>query len=81
MQKEKNIDNNDLKLMGAHLHFLRTTKTDLNQAQLAELLNIDRSTYAKYETGMTQPSIKTIKSISKILDVSIDSLLNYEDNE
>lgn len=81
MQKDQNNDNNDLRLMGAHLRFLRTTKTDLNQAQLAELLNIDRSTYAKYESGMSQPGIKTIKSIAKVLGESIDSLLNYGDNE
>ena len=81
MQKEQNIGNTNLRLMGAHLRFLRTAKTNLNQAQIAELLNIDRSTYAKYEAGMTQPGIKTIKSIAKNLNVSIDSLLNYGDNE
>ena len=40
-----------------------------------------KRTDAKYEAGMTQPGIKTIKSIAKNLNVSIDSLLNYGDNE
>lgn len=76
-----NIEVNDSRLMGKHLCFLRTTKTDLNQSQITELLNIERSTYAKYEAGLTKPGIKTIKHIATILGISVDLLFDYENND
>lgn len=44
-------------------------KSDLSQQQIANVLNIDRSTYTYYETGKTVPSAATIIKISKILNV------------
>ncbi len=48
------------------------------QQQMADALNIERSTYAYYETGKTSPSIDTIMRIKDILNVSLEDLLESE---
>ena len=48
------------------------------QQQMADALNIERSTYAYYETGKTSPSIETIMKIKEILNVSLEDLLGSE---
>ena len=52
-------------------------KSNLTQAQIAVLLNIDRSTYSYYELGRTRPDIDTIVKLAKIFKVSVDDLLEY----
>lgn len=47
----------------------------LFQKDIANKLGIDRTTYVKYETGVSEPDIKTLLSISEIFDVSLDYLL------
>lgn len=42
---------------------------NLTQKQMAEALSIERSTYAYYETGNTQPNAKTILKLAKALNV------------
>ena len=42
---------------------------NLTQKQMAEALSIERSTYAYYETGNTQPNAKMILNLAKILKV------------
>lgn len=48
------------------------------QQQMADALNIDRSTYAYYETGKTNPSLSTLMKIKDILNVSLEDLLESE---
>ena len=48
------------------------------QQQMADALNIERSTYAYYETGKTSPSIDTIMRIKDIFNVSLEDLLESE---
>lgn len=68
-------------LLGERLRFLRTSKTNMSQSQIARLLYLDRSTYSNYELGRIQPTINIIKELAKIYEISIDSLLDYEGNE
>lgn len=44
------------------------------QAQMAEKLEISRSTYTNYETGNRSPDLETLEQISDILNCSIDEL-------
>ncbi len=53
---------------------------ELTQKQIAEVLNIDRSTYSYYETGKSIPSVETLKKLAKIFNITIDTLLGYESN-
>lgn len=46
------------------------------QAQLAELLGVDRSTLANWEVGRKHPTMEAFKNLSKALHVSIDYLID-----
>lgn len=48
----------------------------LSQEQLAEKICVSRAAVAKWETDKGMPDILNLKAISKLLDVSIDSLLD-----
>lgn len=52
----------------------------LSQEQLAERLCVSRAAVAKWETDKGLPDIMNLKAISKLLDVSIDSLLDDGEN-
>ena len=47
----------------------------LSQKQVADALNIERSTYTKYETGGSEPSLKMLVRIAAIYNVSPEKLL------
>lgn len=47
----------------------------LSQKQVADALNIERSTYTKYETGDTEPNLNTIVRLAAIYNVSPTELL------
>ena len=51
----------------------------LSQEQLAEKMTVSRSAIAKWETDKGMPDVNNLKIMSKLLDVSIDYLL--DDNE
>lgn len=48
---------------------------NLSQEQLAQLIGVHPKTYKKYEAGITQPRINTIRQLAIVLDVSSDELL------
>lgn len=54
-------------------------KCGFTQQQLADMLGLNRTTYTKYETGVSEPSIETIKKLSVLLDVDVNSLLLGEE--
>lgn len=51
---------------------------DLTQKQIAEKLKVVESCYANWEQGRSEPSIESLKELSKIFDVSIDYLVGNE---
>ena len=51
----------------------------ITQLQLAKELCFSHNTISQYETGITEPSIQTIKKLCKFFDVSADYLLNIQD--
>lgn len=52
----------------------------LSQEQLAEKLNVSRSAIAKWETNKGMPDIDNLKGIASLLDISIDYLLQENEN-
>jgi len=48
----------------------------LTQKQIADLLNIDRSTYTYYETGKTVPDVETLKKLSRLYYITLDTLVD-----
>ena len=63
------------------MRFLRTSKTEMSQLQIAKELNLDRSTYTKYELGVVQPDIFILKKLAKIFGISVDALIGFESNK
>ena len=52
----------------------------LTQQQIADILNINRTTYTKYETGISEPSHDLLKRIISIFGVDYNAILSDEDN-
>lgn len=57
-----------MKELGMRLKYYREN-SELSQQQVANSLNIDRSTYTYYETGKTTPSASTLLKLAKIFNV------------
>lgn len=53
--------------------------TGLSQEQFAEKMSISRSAVAKWENDIGIPDVGNLKNIARLLNVSIDSLLDVED--
>ena len=53
-------------------------KSGYTQQQVANLLNIERSTYSYYESGKTVPDIKTLSKIAEIFNEPIVNFLEEE---
>ncbi len=51
---------------------------DYTQQEVADLLNLNRTTYTKYETGVSEPSYDILKKIAAIYGVDINSILGEE---
>lgn len=59
---------------------LRTSRNML-QKDVAGLLGIDRTTYAKYESGASEPNHETLLKLAQIFNVTTDYLLGRDENE
>ena len=66
------------KSLGEKLRNLRESY-NLSQGQVAEALNIDRSTYTNYELDKTRPNLESLVKISRIFNVPAAILLPDED--
>ena len=59
------------------LHKIRTDK-GLSQQKLADLLFVDRSTVASWETGRRVPDAVTMRKIANALNVDVNLLLSSD---
>ena len=55
-------------------------KKGYTQEDVAKKLQIDRTTYTKYETGQSEPDLGTLKQIAKLFNVDYNTILNDERN-
>lgn len=51
------------------------TRDGLSQDELAEKIHVTRQAVSRWETGETVPNTETLKLLSKLFDVSINTLL------
>lgn len=65
------------KAFGTHLRKLRK-ENGYTQQQMAEMLNVGRSTYTYYETGNSEPSFQNLKKLCEIFDIDYNTMLDYE---
>lgn len=57
-------------------------KRKLTQSEVADILNITRSAYTRYETGQITPTIKALIELANLYNVSIDALVGrYQKTE
>lgn len=64
----------DSKKLGENLKKIRTKK-DITQIEIARRLGVDRSFVSNIENGKNNPTLSTITSLAKVLDVSTSELL------
>ncbi|MBR2279596.1 MAG: helix-turn-helix transcriptional regulator [Ruminococcus sp.] len=67
------------KSFGRHLRDLRKKHSKYSQQEMADMLNISRSTYTYYETGKSEPGQEKLKKICDILSVDFNTLLGYSE--
>ena len=63
--------------LGNKIYELRIDK-NLTQEDLGLMLNISDKAISKWENGTSKPSIENLQKLSKILDVSLDDLLEFD---
>ena len=63
-----------------NLRMLRTYNY-ICQREIAELLNLERSTYTYYETGKIHPSLSSLMKLALLYNVTTDFLLGVPPKE
>ena len=53
----------------------------LTQQQVADILSLNRTTYTKYETGVSEPSLEILKKIVAIYGIDVNAVLGDEEFE
>lgn len=53
-------------------------RAGLTQAEAAELLQVERSTVAKWEIGAAMPRAETLRAVAKTYQCSLEELLACE---
>ena len=75
--EDKDMPNQNLEF-GNRLKTFRTLN-GLTQGEVAEVLNLDRSTYTYYEKGRV-PNLDTLNKLSKLFNVSVAELIGERDD-
>ena len=65
-------------MLGEKLKLYRE-KHNMTQKEVAEILGVEPGTISKYELGMIEPNIESIKKLAEIFNVTIDELLKDEE--
>ena len=62
------------------LILLRKEK-ELSQADLAEILNVSRQAISRWEVGTSVPSMDNLSALSRLYNVSVDSVMRPDNIE
>ncbi len=76
----RNLEQETPILLTKRLRHLREYNA-VTQREIADALCIDRSTYAYYELGETQPSLLMLVRLAKLYHVTTDYLLGIQQEE
>ena len=63
-------------MLSDRLRYLRE-KNGYTQQTIAQVLNIDRSTYTYYETGKTKPDVEVLKKLARLYRITLDQLVDH----
>lgn len=61
------------------LKILREQK-NLTQEELSKAIEIKRQSISRYEIGIVEPNIETLKKLANYFDVSVDYLIGHRQN-
>lgn len=53
-------------------------KNKLKQKDIAQILNVARTTYTKWETGEAEPNISALIKLADYFDVSVDTIIGHK---
>lgn len=76
MKKEQLVMS--LNTVGARLKFMRMSRR-LTQREMAKILEVSHSQYQKYESNDNALSVKGLKRLNDVLEISIDFLVTGKD--
>lgn len=71
------LSENDMQQFAERLRAARTIRK-MTQARLAELLEVDRRVYNRWERGVSVPQLDTVMRLAQLLQTSIDALVGLE---
>ena len=54
---------------------------NMTQNEIADILGVKSATVSKYESGTLEPNIESLKKLAEIFEVSVDELLNDEQDK
>ena len=69
--------------LGEHMRNLKEYRTRMGKTQkdVAAYLGIERSTYAKYENGSSEPTFETLRRLSEYFGASVDEMMGIARDE
>ncbi len=67
-------------MLGDKIKLYRENKK-MTQNDIADVLEVSAATVSKYESGSLKPSIESLKRLSDLFEISIDELLNNEEDK
>jgi transcriptional regulator with XRE-family HTH domain len=68
----------DMQEFASRLRQIRQARK-MTQARLAELLEVDRRVYNRWERGAASPQLEAVVRIAQVLQTSLDALVGLED--
>ena len=67
-------------MLGDKIKLYRENKK-MTQNDIANILDVSPATVSKYESGALEPNIESLKRLAELFEVSIDELLNDEEDK
>lgn len=67
-------------ILKTRIHELRK-EHNLQQAELAKLVDVRRETIGNLENGKYNPSLKLAMDIAKIFDTTVEDIFTFEDSD
>ena len=64
-------------MLGEKIKLYRENK-NMTQGEVAKILGVKAATISKYEAGILEPNIESLKKLSELFEVSIDELLKED---
>ncbi len=67
-------------ILKTRIHELRK-EHNIQQAELAKLVDVRRETIGNLENGKYNPSLKLAMDIAKIFDTTVEDIFTFEDSD